>query len=178
MYDVGEPPMSATILAELHDRGILPAAQQADLLNLTREHVRRYQHDVELRYSQLRTLVRRSARREVREAFAADLFAGTGATVLWLDPDADGDGDIDTDDATRSGIAGVKLLAEWLERMNAAVADRSVSDDELRELEGIFSHAMQRGMAAMQAIRFVAEQKHRRRKARPLTTLDAPGGSR
>ncbi len=158
--------MSSELLRELHDSGALPVARLADLLNLSKSAAYQYHALTELRYSQLRTVIRQSRSREVLDRFAADLFGGLGAALIFAADDAEAD--LDCDQAVQKTVEAIELLARLLKKMHAAVADRQITDRERDELEQFARRVVELVLQSMRAIDHENDQRHKRRKCRPL----------
>jgi hypothetical protein len=154
-------------LQAMHDDGDLTVPEICDLLNLGKSSAYRLFNETELRYSQLRTLLRH-ARPAARKRLLADLISGLPVQVVEPldDLDTNHDGRVDAWDALGQAIEAVTRAAAASAKIRDAVADGQVEEHELLLCELVQGEAMSALATLTLIVQRLARATPQRRQAR------------
>ena len=176
-----DTPMSADLLQRCVTEGSLTIYEIADLLNRAESTAYDYLARTELKYGQARALFRFAQDDRVREAFLADLLAGTGYLAQRVDAvmDFDGDGDIDCDDAVSVGIAAMADAADAADavrHLHGAVGDRRFKVADAQAILGLLDDVIGQAVQTRNIVAYLRDQAAPgggggRKKARPVGHL-------
>lgn len=171
----GDLPLSADLLQRLNTSGELPVTEIADLLGISQSSAYRYLNETELRFGQLRQLLRFCRSDGARVALVHAVISGTPLVVTPVNPNLDlnGDGEVDTKDA----LAGTsKLLTDLASLLNHVVDMQGkgvTGEAEQDEILGLLGQIMGRAHVVQQILELEVRSTRQRRKARAFT----PGGA-
>ncbi len=163
--------MSCDLLQTLARERRLDVHELADLLNIATSSAYRYFNgETELRYGQLRTLIRSCRDRGARLALIRSLLGGTGIYCVEVDPrlDLDGDGDVDTQDIIVGCIKANRQTAKLLGQAYDARADHKIDEREGAEICQSIDQLVELLIAARKLVTIDVERVRRRHQVRPL----------